>query len=166
MPLFFCRRIHPQYNHAYSLFVCAFFNCIIGDVDRDEWRETIEFYLELKEEEMEMANHDSRSNSREMAKKMREKRLQQLGVSLANIATTNEETTRKMREKKLKELGVSVNKLAPNNEAIAEEEDESHHGSSEKIFKDSMIREVVIEEAVVPDKPSGDNSDEDAGMFF
>jgi len=49
-----------------------------GDIDRDEWRETIEFYLELKEEEKEMQNQQSEQAY--FMKKLREKKLNELGL--------------------------------------------------------------------------------------
>lgn len=48
-----------------------------GDIDRDEWRETIKFYLELKEEEAQMAQQQS--DHAELMKKLREEKLAELG---------------------------------------------------------------------------------------
>jgi hypothetical protein len=48
-----------------------------GDVDRDEWRDTVSFYLELKEEEVEMSKE--KDNQVEFMKRLREKKLAALG---------------------------------------------------------------------------------------
>lgn len=47
-----------------------------GDVDRDEWKETVEFYLELKEEEYRMKHLESQQD--DMMKRLREKKLADL----------------------------------------------------------------------------------------
>jgi hypothetical protein len=48
-----------------------------GDIDRDEWKETIEFYLELKEEEVEM--HNQQAEEAGLMEKLRAKKLAELG---------------------------------------------------------------------------------------
>lgn len=50
---------------------------ISGDIDRDEWRETVEFYLELKEEEAEM--HRQSADQAAMLKSVRRMKIDQLG---------------------------------------------------------------------------------------
>lgn len=50
---------------------------LLGDIDRDEWKETIEFYLELKEEELEMKNQQEEQAN--FMKELRAKKLAQLG---------------------------------------------------------------------------------------
>lgn len=51
-----------------------------GDIDRHEWRETVEFYLELKEEEADMQK--KQSDHAEFMRKLREKKLEELGTSV------------------------------------------------------------------------------------
>lgn len=50
---------------------------VSGDIDRKEWRETIEFYLELKAEEAEM--HNQSAEHAAFMKNLRAKKLEQLG---------------------------------------------------------------------------------------
>lgn len=50
-----------------------------GDIDRHEWKETVGFYLELKEEEMEMQSQQS--DHLEFMRKLRAKKLEQLGLA-------------------------------------------------------------------------------------
>jgi hypothetical protein len=51
---------------------------LVGDVDRDEWNETVDFFLELKEEEEEMHKHEKTIDRAQMQRKLREQKLQEL----------------------------------------------------------------------------------------
>ena len=50
--------------------------CVPGDIDRNEWRETVAFFLEMKEEEAEM--HKQQAEWSSSMKNERAKRLEQL----------------------------------------------------------------------------------------
>ena len=122
-------------NHfAIVVIFFGLFLFITGDVDRDEWRETIEFYLELKKEEKEM--HEEQASQVDFMKKL--------------------------REKKLAALGNGGNKKPPVPAPILEEEDESHHKPSENTVEVPKTNEVVI--AASPNKSTGGHSDEDVGL--
>ena len=58
----------------------CFHPMLSGDIDRDEWRETIEFYLELKEEEAEMQNQQM--DHAAFMKELRAKKLERLGLTI------------------------------------------------------------------------------------
>lgn len=49
-----------------------------GDVDRNEWNETVDFYLELKEEEEEMHRHEKAIDRAQAQRNKREQKLQAL----------------------------------------------------------------------------------------
>ena len=51
--------------------------CVPGDIDRHEWRETVAFYLEMKEEAAEM--HKQQADLVNSMKSVRANRLEQLG---------------------------------------------------------------------------------------
>ena len=53
-----------------------------GNIDRDELRETVEFYLELKKEEAEM--HEQSEEQADFMKELRAKKLAQLGKKAQN----------------------------------------------------------------------------------
>ena len=46
-----------------------------GNIDRDEWRETVEFYLELKKEEAEKKNNQADLDHAEFTKQLRANKL-------------------------------------------------------------------------------------------
>lgn len=64
-----------------------------GEIDQDEWKEAVNFYLELKEEEKEMARQ--KKDNANVQKSLRAMKLAQLGLS-----------TKAMKEKKSKMKGV------------------------------------------------------------
>lgn len=55
---------------------------ISGDIDREEWRLTIAFYLELKAEEEEM--HNQQADHAKLMKDLRAKKLEELGKGGSN----------------------------------------------------------------------------------
>ena len=55
-----------------------------GDIDRGEWTETIEFYLELKKEEAEMSAQQS--DHADFMKALRAKKLEALGNASGGLA--------------------------------------------------------------------------------
>ena len=56
---------------------------VAGDIDRDEWRDTIEFYLELKQEEREM--HDQLKDRAEFMTSLRLKKLEELSKTAKSM---------------------------------------------------------------------------------
>lgn len=59
-----------------------------GDVVRDEWKDTIEFYLELKAEESEMKNLAAvaaRKNNMDIQKEMKRKMLKDMGYTSVRV---------------------------------------------------------------------------------
>jgi hypothetical protein len=69
----------------FRLTLCLIIECLIGDIERDEWINTIDFYLELKEEEAEMHMH-KKVNTAEMQQNLREKKLQALHLLASKVA--------------------------------------------------------------------------------
>ena len=59
-----------------------------GEIDRDEWRETVDFYLELKEEEKQMAMQRKDSNG-DLRANLRAQKLMELGQSARAINKVN-----------------------------------------------------------------------------
>jgi hypothetical protein len=53
--------------------------CLLtGDVDREEWNETVDFYLELKEEEEEMRKKEKSFDRAQFQRTLREQKLHEL----------------------------------------------------------------------------------------
>lgn len=59
-----------------------------GEIDRDEWRETVDFYLELKKEEKQMAMQRKDSNG-DLRANLRSQKLMELGQSAQAINKVN-----------------------------------------------------------------------------
>ena len=127
-----------------------------GEIDQDEWREAVDFYLQLKKEEKERAN-ENQDNS-DIQRNIRAAKLAQLGQS-----------AKMLQEKKKKKLGIlnvitrstaSLKRLGSKNE---DDGDIVNPTPTESTRRRSSVR-FAVEDVEATSLDKSNHSQE--GLFF
>ena len=127
-----------------------------GEIDQDEWREAVDFYLELKKEEKERANENQDNSG--IQRSIRAAKLAQLGQS-----------AKMLQEKKKKKLGflnviskstASLKRLGSKNE---DDGDIANPAPTESTRRRSSVR-FAVEDVEATSLDKSNHSQE--GLFF
>jgi len=79
------------------------------DIGADEWRETIEFYVELKEEEAEM--HNQQAEQAEFMRQLKAKKMEALHQSMNNLGKKREGLDKRRSLARLEQIGASCRRV-------------------------------------------------------